>query len=228
MDLFHDEEDVAGEPVLGLPETLPQGERVIWRGRPNALALAVDAFRLPWIAAYFAIATAWRIVGGLAAGEGAQAATDAAIMAFGMFCLAAAVIIVLAAAMARATVYTVTNRRVVIRHGAAIRKYVNLPFAMISAASLQLRRGGVGNLALALNHDPKRGAIPYLHLWPHARPFRFARTQPTFRAIPQAEDAARAFADAMKANAPARVSLDAPSPQPDAGAPDGREQVAVA
>ena len=44
MNLFHDEETGPQEPIPGLPEKLPEGERILWQGSPSARALVIHAF----------------------------------------------------------------------------------------------------------------------------------------------------------------------------------------
>ena len=108
---------------------------------------------------------------------------------------AVAMLAFLAWLTARTTVYTITNRRVVMRFGAALPKAFNLPFAIIQGAALKPLSGGAGDLALTLKAPNK---IAFLHLWPHVRPWRVASPQPTFRATPDAEAVAAILASAMQ------------------------------
>ena len=39
--------------IPGVDEPLPEGETLLWRGRPGARALARHAFKLRWVAGYF-------------------------------------------------------------------------------------------------------------------------------------------------------------------------------
>ncbi|MFX7853989.1 photosynthetic complex putative assembly protein PuhB, partial [Acinetobacter baumannii] len=75
--------------------------------------------------------------------------------------------------MARTTVYTITNKRVVMRVGVVLSITFNLPFAQIGSAGLR-RRGRGGDIVLSLCGTDN---IAYAHLWPHARPWRVRRTQ---------------------------------------------------
>ena len=70
---------------------------------------------------------------------------------------------------ARASLYTLTNRRVVMRIGVAIPVSFNLPFKRLAEANLRLHADGTADIALTLSHPDR---IAWLHLWPHARPFR--------------------------------------------------------
>jgi hypothetical protein len=128
--------------------------------------------------------------------------------------LSLAVLYAIAYAMARATIYTITDRRVVLRYGAAIRKYVNVPFGAIAAVSLK-RQGAVASIALKPASGLKMG---FLHLWPHARPFRFNAPEPLLRALPDADSAVAALCGAMKRHAPDGVTISQAATAP-AGSP---------
>jgi len=197
------------EPVPGLPETLPPGETVLWQGAPQFAALARRALHVRMIAIYFAILALWR--GAALAEDGAtmhEVAAGAALLVL----LGAAAIVPLALyawAAARSTLYTITNRRVVIRAGVALPTTFNLPFAAVEAAGLKLHGEGVGDIALRLLPGQK---VAYIFLWPHARRWRFSRPEPTLRCIPEAEAVAQVLGRALAASAAMAVQpVDAAS-----------------
>ena len=66
-----DHDDFDQEPVRGLPEMLPPGERVLWRGAPDVGALARDALKLRWVAGYFVALFLWKGLAGMAVGGAA-------------------------------------------------------------------------------------------------------------------------------------------------------------
>jgi hypothetical protein len=101
---------------------------------------------------------------------------------------------------ARATVYTVTNRRVAMRIGAALTVTLNLPYTQIANAMLDLRKSGTGTIAFEIMGKTRFG---FLILWPHARPWYIAQPQPALRCIPDAEKVAAMISDAAEA----RVSV---------------------
>lgn len=189
------EHDYAGEPIKGLPGLLPRGERILWRGRPDWRGLARGAYFGDWVAVYFAALVAWRVGDGLAAGApGWELAIHAAWLA--LVGVAALALIAGAAWLsARATVYTITNRRVVLRIGAALRVTLNVPFAQVTAAALRPTAGGRGDIALTIGGKDR---FALLLLWPHARPWRFARPEPMLRALPDAQAAAAVLAEALR------------------------------
>jgi hypothetical protein len=110
---------------------------------------------------------------------------------------------------ARATVYTVTNRRVAMRIGAALTMTLNLPYTQIANAMLDLRKGGTGTIAFETMGDTR---LSYLLCWPHVRPWHINPTQTALRCIPEAERIAGIIADAAQARVsqPQIVRKDAP------------------
>jgi hypothetical protein len=201
------------EPIPGLPEKLPEGEKILWQGSPGLIALAIHAFRVRAIAVYFVLVALWRAAAMASSGASAAdiGATLGAIAAF--FAAAAALLFLLAFLMKKETIYTITTRRVVMRYGVALRKTVNIPFRIIAAAALKKHGAGHGDIALALS-GPDR--IAYLHLWPHVRPFKYGNAEPTLRAIPDAEKIAAILAEAVRQSG---VSVNAPAAKRPAEAP---------
>jgi hypothetical protein len=205
MSFFHDEEDGPAEPVKGLPEALPEGETILWQGRPSALALAIGAFRLRWVFGYFIVMSLYRVAN-LSANDAAASQINEAVLGSLVFCTAAvALILGLSFAMSRAALFTITNDRVVLRYGAAIRKYVNVPFSKMTGAQLKRRSARVGDISLQLDGP---GQPPYLKLWPFARPFKYSRPEPTLRGMENAEEIAQILARAVYERAPESVRLE--------------------
>ena len=186
------------EPVRGLPERLPEGERILWQGAPDWRRLARTAFHARSTAIYFGLL----IVLGLLTGSylGALVTVGAAAGCLALLCG-------LSALAARTTVYTITNRRVVLRFGMALPKCVNLPMKAIADAGLRLHSDGTGDITLALIGEHKLG---YLRLWPHARPWRLRAPEPMMRAVPDARDIAALLGRAMGDEVPngRRIVID--------------------
>jgi hypothetical protein len=200
-------DDFAFDALPGLPERPPQGELILWQGRPDARALARDAYRIRWFAGYFALIVLWRAGSAWADGGPALAlAMGLPYLALGL--LGLAIIYGLAWAQARATTYTLTTARVVLRIGAALPVTFNIPFAQVSAAALDLRRDGTGTIALETLGETR---ISVLVAWPHLRPGHWAKTQPALRSIPDAARVARMVADAAETRlSTPRVAVMAP------------------
>ncbi|QPH53451.1 photosynthetic complex putative assembly protein PuhB [Pontivivens ytuae] len=185
-------DDFAIEPVKGLPELPPEGEHVLWQGRPQTWRLAREAFALYWVMGYFAALGVWRVLANLDAGLVAlRGFLPFAVLAL----IVGALILAMAAVQARTTVYTVTNRRVAMRIGAALTVTLNLPYRWIGSADLKLNRDGTGTVVMQLMGTTR---LSYLVCWPHVRPWRMAKTEPALRAIPDAERVARLIAEAAE------------------------------
>ncbi|OYW57740.1 MAG: hypothetical protein B7Z31_09230 [Rhodobacterales bacterium 12-65-15] len=188
-------DDFAFDALPGLPERPPEGELILWQGRPKTWALARDAFRIRWLAVYFALIVLWR-AGAAFADGGVLLALARGLPYLALGLLGLAVVYALAWAQARATVYTLTTARVALRIGAALPVTFNLPFRQIGAANLDLHRDGTGTIAFDTLGKTR---IAALVAWPHVRPGFWSKTQPALRSIPDAARVARMFADAAEA-----------------------------
>lgn len=179
------------EPVYGLPEVPPAGEHVIWQGAPDWKALAIRAFHVRKLAVYFALMLLLRAAVTLADGGTAlQALRDVALL-LPLPLTGLALVLVLAWLSARSTVYTLTNRRVVMRIGIVLTLSFNLPLRCIAAADMARAPRGTGDIALTLAGQDR---IAYLQLWPHARPWQLRRPQPMLRCLPEPEAVAQLLA----------------------------------
>jgi hypothetical protein len=191
--MSHDDFDF--EPIPGLPKRPPEGEEILWQGAPDTRSLGRFLFNTRLIALYFGILAAWGALTAVADGRGILDAATSVIWlavlgagAIGLFQLFAWLV-------ARTTVYTITNRRVVMRIGVALPITYNIPFKVIEAASLKEHKDGCGNISLQLRGDNN---IAYLRLWPHARPWRFKKAEPTLREVPDAGHVAQVLGEALQ------------------------------
>lgn len=195
----HGHDDFEIEPVEGLPEKPPVGENILWQGRPDWWTLAVESLSLKWVAGYFLLLCLWRfgsVLDLLPLGHAIGSAVPFLMLGL----VTCGLLMLTAYIQARATVYTVTDARVVMRIGAALTVTLNLPYKQIGNAMLDLRKGGTGTIALETMGDTK---LSYLVCWPHVRPWYIKHTQPALRCIPDAEKVARLIAEAAEA----RVSI---------------------
>jgi len=184
------------EAAHGLPEPLPANERLLWQGAPQEERLARDVFHWRKVALYFAILVAWRMAVVLHDGGTFAAALLAAAWLVPMAMFALGILRLLARLSARTTVYTLTDRRVVMRVGIVLTLTFNLPFRQIDSASLREGPEGIGDIALTL---AKGNQIAYLNLWPHARPWQLKAPQPMLRAVPDARRVAALLSTALQA-----------------------------
>jgi len=181
------------EPQFGLPERLPADEFIVWQGSPDAGALASAAFHIKKLAIYFMllmVACAWPA---LEAGAGAMAVLQAIKWIAPITLIGLGSVWMLAYMTARTTVYTLTNKRVVMRLGIVLTVSFNLPLKQIASADVRLLEGGFGDITLALEGSDR---IAWVHLWPSVRPWRINKPEPTLRAIPHVQEVSVKLRDA--------------------------------
>ncbi|MEE7475552.1 photosynthetic complex putative assembly protein PuhB [Methylobacterium hispanicum] len=184
----------------GLPGPLPTGERILWQGAPSTRGLWLRVFHAP-------LAGLWFAVCGIGVVAVAQNPAGTAAALAGVLGLALALLGVLAFAAHRTTLYTVTNRRLVLQIGIALPVTYNLPFGQVESAELRLFGDGSGDVPLRLKPAAR---IAYLQLWPHARPWRVGRPEPMLRSVPGATEAAAILGRALAEARDAEVRAAAP------------------
>lgn len=188
------------EAVRGLPGQLPSGEHILWQGAPSWRAFARQVLRLRAIGLYFALLVIWRGSVTLADGGSLGGALLDSLLFLPIVAAGLGLLMAYAWLVQRTTVYTITNKRVVLRVGIALTKAFNIPFTVIESVDLETSKNGTGSLALKLS-GPDR--VAYLHIWPHARPWRLARTEPSLRAIPKVQEVGALLAGALQAESAA-------------------------
>ncbi len=208
-----------GEPVRGLPEALPAGETLLWQGQPQADGFATRALGLRGLSIYFGALMLLQGAIGFSQGAGlVQVGGGLAISAaIGLVCLG--LLWVIGRAAARAAIYTITDKRVVMRVGIALPMVVNLPFTVIGSVARAIRPDGTEDVVLSI---VKPAHVSWIALWPHVRLGSILNPQPVLRALPQESGAAQLLARALARSAKAPV-------QPVADAvPSTRTSAAVA
>lgn len=202
------------EPEPGLPEPLPAAEHVLWQGRPDWRALARHAFHVRKVALYFALLLAWRaaVVYGGGAGVTGTLVALAWLLPLPLFALGA--LALLARLSAEGALYTITDRRVVMRIGIVLTVTFNLPYKRIEGAALHRHAGGFGDLPLQLQSEDRIG---WMHLWPHARPWQLRRPEPMLRCVPQAEQVAELLTRAWVQCTGGQKAVPATAPEGSSG-----------
>ncbi len=181
------------EPQFGLPERLPQDEFIVWQGSPDVGALAASAFHIKKLVIYFLlliVACAWPA---LETQAGAMAVLQAIKWIAPLSLLGLASVWLMAYMTSRATVYTLTNKRVVMRLGIVLTVTFNLPIKQIDSSDVRLLNSGFGDITLALQGSDRIG---WVHLWPSVRPWRISKPEPTLRAISDVQEVAVKLRDA--------------------------------
>lgn len=203
--MSHEHDEFEGEYAPGLPGPLPAGEDMLWQGAPLWRRLAVTAFHVRVVAAYFLLLIAWAFLTGYGV-ESNKALTltiswlvTGGLVAVGIFLLAAW-------ATARNAIFTITTRRVIVQFGVVLRMTFNLPFKAIERASLKVGKGGSGDIVLTLTPD---SSVNYVAMWPFVRPWRFEHAEPMLRCLPDVAKVAELLGDAMAAAAAVRAAEQA-------------------
>ena len=163
----------------------------------------------------FAIGMAMITFNALSNGGSALDAGVAALWLLPLVIVALAVLTLMAWLISRTSVYTITDKRVVMRVGVVLSITFNLPYSQVESAGLRTHADGSGDVTLLLNNTDH---IAYVHLWPHARPWHVRRTQPMLRALPDARLVASllsaALADSAGIARTALPALQVPAQQP--------------
>lgn len=163
-------------------------------GGPDPRALARQAYKATWVLGYMMLIALWR--GGAAWADGGAVFGLAHALPYVVLALAAwGVVQGLALWQARASIYTITTERVILRIGAALPITFTIPFRRIGTAALAPEPDGSGTIALSLTGDVQ---MSYLVLWPHLRPGFVRQTQPALRCIPEAVVVGRLLSDAAQ------------------------------
>ncbi|SOB93030.1 photosynthetic complex putative assembly protein PuhB [Rhodobacter maris] len=186
------------EPQPGIPAPLPQGEEILWQGSPDMKALASEAFKIRWVTGYMVALAFWRAF--VIWTESGLAKALPTLVLYLLFAVGTYLLVLLLAyVQARATIYTLTSARAILRVGAALQVTFTVPYKVIEVAALGLTKRskqGIGTLALQV---PDEMRLSYTVLWPSARPWHIRHPQPAFRCIPEAEKVARILAEAAQA-----------------------------
>ena len=187
------------EPVPGLPGRLPDGEFIVWQGQPAFKTVMTRLLRARWIAAYFAIAALWSVAVGINNSETAWQFVGrisfiavAAVILFALMAL-------YARAVAKTSLYTLTNHRVVMRVGIAISASFNLPFAQISGADFRVGSDGSGDVALTLKSGHGLSGSVF---FPHQRGGLWRKLSPQMICLADAKAVAEKLATQLKAYTP--------------------------
>ncbi len=166
------------EAQTGLPEKLPLGEVILWQGSPNWISLAIEAFHVRALGIYFSIMLL--LQASYLTAESEVLDLSPMLLSISLILLTLSALALWAWMSAKASMYTITNKRVVIRLGIVFSLTFNLPMKQIVAANELHRKNGTTDISLLLNQEDR---IAWLHLWPHVRPWKINHPEPTLRCI---------------------------------------------
>lgn len=180
------------EAQPGLPEPLPQNERILWQGKPDLKSFALHAAHLQWFALYFSAMVVLKAIAISRSAGGWVEEWPGFAWALGLSLCALVMLALLTYWSVNATMYTLTNRRLVMRIGIVLTITFNLPLKRLAQAGVHIYPDGSADIPIKLNADDK---IPFLHLWPHARAWKLAHPEPMLRCVPDGAKVAKLFAD---------------------------------
>ena len=193
----HQSAEYEFEAALGLPEPLPQDEMILWQGAPNWISMAKHVFRLQWLSLYFAVIVIWQAISVSSSEGGLAAGWSSVALAFFLAAIGLVLVGLLAYWSATTTMYTLTNRRIVMRVGIVLTVTFNLPYKTLGSADLKLYKDGTGDIPMQIATEDK---IAFFHLWPHVRPWRLATPEPMMRCVPNAKVVAAILTEAWMAS----------------------------
>jgi len=202
---FDDEYEI--EPIAGLPEPLPKGEKILWQGRPQRKSVLRNVLHIRKFAAYFSLLLIWNVGTAFYDGRPGMSALGAGVGTLGLSAAFFVIVHIYAYLIERTTIYTLTDKRVVMRCGVALSVAFQLPFKQITAADVRSLQNGRGDIALSLTEHSK---ISWLVLYPHVRPWKIKRPQPMLRCIDNVAQIAQMLAEGLAATHGQRAGEDAP------------------
>jgi len=173
------------EAAPGLPSTLPAGERIVWQGSPDWKQLAVHAFHVRKIAVYFALMVGIQFSQLWAESLSGKELLVPIVVSSSLAILALALLTTCAWFAGKSSLYTFTNKRVVMRIGIVLTLTFNLPYRRIAGASSKDYAKGCQDIALELYPEDRIG---WAHLWPHQKAWHVKHPQPTLRCVPNGKE----------------------------------------
>ena len=185
------------EPEYGLPERLPSDEFIVWQGSPDVAALASSAFHIKKLVVYFAVLIAACAWPALEEGAGIMAVLLSIKWIAPLTLIGLGSVWLMAYMTSRTTVYTLTNKRVVMRLGIVFTVSFNFPLKQVASADARMLQGGFGDITLALKGSDR---IAWIHLWPSVRPWKINKPEPTLRAIPHVQEVSVKLREAWSHN----------------------------
>ena len=175
--------------IKGLPESPPDGEEVVWQGEPKWGALSTRLFRVRLVLVYFALLAGFTAFISEAAGPEILATF---VWQLSLAVLAALILSGLAWLYAKTTVYTVTDKRLVLEFGVAFTMSLNIPWDLVESAASKAFSDGTADVVISLQQG---NSISYVTLWPFARPWHFLKVQPMLRGVENHADLVKKITD---------------------------------
>ena len=174
------------EAPKNILDAIPNGESILWKGRPSLWGFSWNLFGLKWITLYLSMLSIVSVARFFASDFYTAFYVD--FLPFFLSGIFASIILIgLAATQTYSTVYIITENRVIIKTGAALSFLISMPFKKIKEVNLQKRGASIGTISFELLSEKR---VPYISCWPSVRPWKFKRTQPAFSCIGSVDEVA--------------------------------------
>ena len=174
------------EAPKNILDAIPNGESILWKGRPSLWGFSWNLFGLKWITLYLSMLSIVSVARFYASDFYTAFYVD--FLPFFLSGIFASIILIgLAATQTYSTVYIITENRVIIKTGAALSFLISMPFKKIKEVNLQKRGASIGTISFELLSEKR---VPYISCWPSVRPWKFKRTQPAFSCIGSVDEVA--------------------------------------
>ena len=174
------------EAPKNILDAIPNGESILWKGRPSLWGFSWNLFGLKWITLYLSMLSIVSVARFFASDFYTAFYVD--FLPFFLSGIFASIILIgLSATQTYSTVYIITENRVIIKTGAALSFLISMPFKKIKEVNLQKRGASIGTISFELLSEKR---VPYISCWPSVRPWKFKRTQPAFSCIGSVDEVA--------------------------------------
>lgn len=203
------------EAAPGLPEALPADEKILWQGTPQWQALAVHAFHVRKLACYFGLMLIWQGLSLSRDGADWVSLSIDLTKSFTLVAVALCLLCMVAWWSASTTMYTLTDKRLVMRVGIVLSLTFNFPLRCIRSAHVKELGQDMADIALQL---PPGDRIGWFHLWPHQRAWHLKHPQPTLRCVTHAQQFSALLQRTWaRAQAPGVAAVNEPLQSPSVG-----------
>jgi len=174
------------EAPKNILDAIPNGESILWKGRPSLWGFSWNLFGLKWITLYLSMLSIVSVARFFASDFYTAFYVD--FLPFFLSGIFASIILIgLAATQTYSTVYIITENRVIIKTGAERSFRISMAFKKIKEVNLQKRGASIGTISFELLSEKR---VPYISCWPSVRPWKFKRTQPAFSCIGSVDEVA--------------------------------------
>ena len=139
-------------------DAIPEGESILWKGKPSFWGFSWYFFGLKLLAFYsiiLSVVFAARLT--VTDFYTAFAVDFLPFLSSGI--LASFILMALAGIQSQSSVYIITENRVIIKSGAALSFLISVPFKKIKAVNLQKRKGSLGTISFELSSGKR---VPYI------------------------------------------------------------------